>query len=135
MNALLIDACQVRITSFHETTERDSGYTVGEFTCAPRKYMIKCIEDGEYHDVLFYTNPVEGFHELTHYYGVKLEVIDVETRKDSLQDIPQLTVRFKTTERVKESLDKKPVVCLNYIDEMPLIYRDCYEFINKYKKN
>lgn len=134
MRALIVDGELLRVTSYAESTERDTGYTVGKITAAPRKFLISLLTDGKYHDVMYYVNDAPDFHHTTVYPGVKLEVESVDTHKDDLEDYPSIVIVFKSNDVQKAIGDAAPAYSKALSEkEGPLLYMQCYEFINSYK--
>jgi len=135
MNAIILDGYLIRVTSFYEEVDKETGEATGTITCAPRRFVLNCIEDGKKHNVLFYKNPVKDFHEVTVYRNVKLEVTDIDTHKEQLDQYPQLTIKFKAKSRSTSTLTSAPEYdSKTYADESPFLYRECFNFIHKYKQ-
>ena len=134
MRAIIIDGEQIRVSSYSEEEERDTGYTIGKFTAAPRKHLIELLKDGKYHDVTYYVNDAPEFHHTTYYPGVKLEVVEIDTHKNDLEDYPRMLIGFKSNDVQKEILTAPPAYSSERSSkEWPLRYMDCLEFIDSYK--
>jgi len=134
--AVIVDGNEFRaISCLYTVKTGEKMKYFGEVIALPRRSVIKILEDGKKHNVVFYENPLNNVHKAYDFGKVNLKVSRIDTYNEDLEKYPLIFISFESEKMTEKNINSLSEVLINKLapGDVQLKYRECMDFVQKYK--